>query len=324
MTQPLTRFPPSTAATPPTVVGQHYCQGQLPLRDALVRRLRGWVIASHQASIWPATPPGGCSAPATQYSGRPLPPRLGLFPRLGRPAPGRQHRPIGTTIFPPGTARPGTVGSRNRQDVPPAGAPAARSRLYLYLVISPAVTFAAALDTRTAPHHPGRIINVLDTRYTILIKTRLPRASSQKWKSVRVKCSIVPLRAIVRKRAAWILNHAADGTLRPAPKRFVSGETLPYVGRNVKSIVESANVRRPEVRFDHWRFRISVPRDLEGVDRYERIRRAVVEWYRVRAADRLRDNVNRWWHRLGNGAQQQILIRDQRQRWGSCASDGES
>ena len=192
------------------------------------------------------------------------------------------------------------------------------------MVISPALTFAAALDTRTAPHHPGRIINVLDTRYTILIKTRLPRASSQKWKSVRVKCSIAPLRAIVRKRAAWILNHAADGTLRPAPKRFVSGETLPYLGRNVKSIVESADVRRPEVRFDHWRFRISVPRDLEGVDRYERIRRAVVEWYRVRAADRLRDNVNRWWHRLGNGAQQQILIRDQRQRWGSCASDGES
>ena len=178
------------------------------------------------------------------------------------------------------------------------------------LVISPAVTFATALDTRTAPHHPGRIINALDTRYTILIKTRLPRASSQKWKSVRVKCSIVPLRAIVRKRAAWILNHAADGTLRPAPKRFVSGETLPYLGRNVKSIVESADVRRPEVRFDHWRFRISVPRDLEGVDRYERIRRAVVEWYRVRAADRLRDNVNRWWHRLGNGAQQQILIRE--------------
>ena len=130
------------------------------------------------------------------------------------------------------------------------------------------------------------------------------------------------LRAIVRKRAAWILNHAADGTLRTAPKRFVSGETLPYLGRNVKSIVESADVRWPEVRFDHWLFRISVPRDLEGVDRYERIRRAVVEWYRVRAADRLRDNVNRWWHRLGNGEQPQILIRDQRQRWGSCASDG--
>ena len=136
--------------------------------------------ALHRTSLWSATPPGVCSAPAAQYSGRPLPPQIRLCPRPGRPAQGPQHRPIGTTTFPPRTTRPGTVDSRNRQDVPPAGAPAARSRLYLYLVISPAVTFAAALDTRTAPHHPGRIINVLDTRYTILIKTRLPRASSQK------------------------------------------------------------------------------------------------------------------------------------------------
>ena len=123
---------PTAAATPPTVVGQHYCQGQLPLRDALVRRLRGWAIASHRPSLWPPGPPGGCSAPAEQYSGMPLPLRLGLCPRLGRPAQGRQHRPIGATTFPPDLARPGTFDGRNRQDVPPAGAPAARSMLYLY------------------------------------------------------------------------------------------------------------------------------------------------------------------------------------------------
>ena len=87
-------------------------------------------IALHWPSLWPAAPHGVCSAPAAQYSGRPLPPRPGLCPRPGRPAQGRQHRPIGTTTFPPGTERPGTVDSRNRQDVPPASAPEARSRLY--------------------------------------------------------------------------------------------------------------------------------------------------------------------------------------------------
>ncbi len=130
------------------------------------------------------------------------------------------------------------------------------------------------------------------------------------------------LRAIVRKRAAWILNHAADGGLRPSPKRFVSGETLPYLGRNVRLIVEPGDVRVPEVRFDHWRFRVSVPEGLEGDDHYQRIRRAVVDWYRNRASERLRSGVQRWWTRLGNGGEPQILIRDQRQRWGSCAPDG--
>ena len=130
------------------------------------------------------------------------------------------------------------------------------------------------------------------------------------------------LRAIVRKRAPWILSQASDEILEAAPKRFVSGETLPYLGRNVRLVVKSAGVRSPEVRFDHWRFRVTVPNTLDGSDRSESIRRAVVGWYRGRAAERLPDLVERWWPRLGRGEKSRILVRDQRQRWGSCAPDG--
>ena len=130
------------------------------------------------------------------------------------------------------------------------------------------------------------------------------------------------LRAIVRKRAPWILNRASGEMLEAAPKRFVSGETLPYLDRNVRMIVESADVRSPEVRFDHWRLRVSVPQSLDGGERYELIRRAVVGWYRARAAERLAAGVDRWWPRLGRGEKSRILVRDQRQRWGSCAPDG--
>ena len=130
------------------------------------------------------------------------------------------------------------------------------------------------------------------------------------------------LQAIVRKRAPWILKHAHEDALRAVPKRFVSGKTLPYLGRNVRLIVEAADIRTPEVRFDHWRFRVSIPHNLEGEVRYQRVRLVVVDWYRTRAAARLRSGVQRWWLRLGNGGEPQILIRDQRQRWGSCAPDG--
>ena len=130
------------------------------------------------------------------------------------------------------------------------------------------------------------------------------------------------LRAIVRKRASWILSQASDVMLEAAPKRFVSGETLPYLGRNVHLAVESVDVRLPEVHFDHWRFRVVVPKTLGNDERYELIRRAVVGWYRDRAAEQLPAAVERWWPRLGIGGKSRVLIRDQRQRWGSCAPDG--
>ena len=130
------------------------------------------------------------------------------------------------------------------------------------------------------------------------------------------------LRAIVRKRASWILTHASGALLGEAPKRFVSGETLPYLGRNVRMVVAESDDRVPHIRFDHWRFQVLVPQGLKDDERYEGVRRAVVEWYRGRAADRIRSSVERWWPRLGNQDCSRVLICDQRQRWGSCASDG--
>ena len=74
------------------------------------------------------------------------------------------------------------------------------------------------------------------------------------------------LRAIVRKRAPWILSHASGELLEAAPKRFVSGETLPYLGRNVRMIFEPADVRSPRSGSTTGDFmspclRTSIPRD---------------------------------------------------------------
>ena len=130
------------------------------------------------------------------------------------------------------------------------------------------------------------------------------------------------VRAIVRRRAPWILAHAPETLLEALPKGFVSGETLPYLGRNVRMVVVVGDVPSPEVRFDHWRLRITVPRDLSEGNRSGCIRKAIVAWYRRRAEARMKAKVDQWWPRFSGGKECKVLIRDQRQRWGSCASDG--
>ena len=130
------------------------------------------------------------------------------------------------------------------------------------------------------------------------------------------------LQDIVRNRARWIIGRMSEAALEAPPKRFISGETLPYLGRNVKMVVEPADVPAPTVRFDHWRFRVAVPAGIPEAERTSGIRHSIIQWYRSRASERLREGVDRWLSRLGNGEQPRILIRDQRSRWGSCAPDG--
>ena len=137
-----------------------------------------------------------------------------------------------------------------------------------------------------------------------------------------MKTSDEELRSFVLRKAPWVLSRATKTPSWLVSKRFVSGETLPYLGRNVVLVVEPRDVRKTSVRFDHWQFRVVIPRTLDGIERQERVRKAVVSWYRQRAAERLPLNVARWWHPLGSGDQPAILIRNQRTRWGSCAPDG--
>ena len=130
------------------------------------------------------------------------------------------------------------------------------------------------------------------------------------------------VREFVLKRARWIIKRMGEERSRPPALCFVSGESLPYMGRNVTLVVEPAGVRWPSVKFDRWRFLVSTPPKLTGDIRREGIRNAIVEWYKARADVRLAEYVDRWWGRLGKGSRSQILIGDQKRRWGSCAADG--
>ena len=129
------------------------------------------------------------------------------------------------------------------------------------------------------------------------------------------------IKTVVARRAGWIVRQATADVLRPQPRQFVSGESLPYLGRQARLFVEHAKVSRVSVRFDHWSFQVVAPSDLCDEDRRTQVERAVVRWYRERALERLPDRTGFWAQRAGY-APSAVLIRDQRQRWGSCNPSG--
>jgi predicted metal-dependent hydrolase len=132
---------------------------------------------------------------------------------------------------------------------------------------------------------------------------------------------------IVERRAGWIIRKSTESILRPRPKQFVSGESLPYLGRQVRLFVlrepqdERVGGMRVRVSFDHWSFRVLAPDYLAGDDRREAILHAITRWYKQRAQERLEERVLRWSDKLGCQVTR-VVTRDQRQRWGSCAPDG--
>ena len=85
---------------------------------------------------------------------------------------------------------------------------------------------------------------------------------------------------IVRRRAPMILRQMSEPIPQASRNRLVSGETLPYLGRSVRPIVDLSDIPSPEVKFDHWPFRVTVPLTTAANEPYEHSRREVVKWYR--------------------------------------------
>lgn len=139
--------------------------------------------------------------------------------------------------------------------------------------------------------------------------------------SAPMAASCEKIRELVGKRAGWIIRRWPSAQESPPAKDYVTGESLPYLGRRVRLAVREEAIRQVIVRFTHWRFEIMVPRGLAGEERRAAIRRGVTRWYRARALERLGERAA-WWAAQAGYAPTGVLVRDQRQRWGSCAPDG--
>ena len=130
------------------------------------------------------------------------------------------------------------------------------------------------------------------------------------------------IRDIVLDRAPWIVQKMAQRPLLAQPLRFVTGETLPYLGQDVEMFVEEGMTSYTQVDFQEGKFHLSVRPTLLSADRLDGIHHAFAAWYSARAQELIPSLVGDWWARMGLKKKFRVLIGNQRSRWGSCSSDG--
>lgn len=130
------------------------------------------------------------------------------------------------------------------------------------------------------------------------------------------------IQAIVQKRSGWILDKLTADAQAPPPLRLVTGDTLPYLGRELPLVIEQTDARKPSVLLDGARLLVGVPAGLPQDERREAVRTALVVWYRAQAAQLLTDSVSRWLSTMGRTEMPRVLVREQKTRWGSCSADG--
>ena len=75
---------------------------------------------------------------------------------------------------------------------------------------------------------------------------------------------------------------------------------------------------RRRCAFPAWELQVFLPLEMAEGDAAQEIRSAVSEWYWLRALEHVATSVERWWPDLGRGSKPEVLIGDQRKRWGSA------
>ena len=126
---------------------------------------------------------------------------------------------------------------------------------------------------------------------------------------------------VIDAKARWVARQVESFTEfhpLPTPHRFVSGETLVYLGRQYRLKVETGAKAPAKLRGRY--LHVAVP------DKGDRtaVRQAVQRWYRGRAEEVFRRYLARCLEVAErHGVREpEMMIRQMRTRWGSCSSAG--
>jgi len=133
---------------------------------------------------------------------------------------------------------------------------------------------------------------------------------------------MVEIEKRVRKKANWILKQQRDFqrySMEFPPRKYVSGETHRYLGRQYRLRVIEDDIPIEVVRMDRGMLTMYVNSKAQ-----EHVKQVLEDWLRERARTIYAERVNEWYPRFERyGIQRpQVVVRKMKSRWGSCTAKG--
>lgn len=104
------------------------------------------------------------------------------------------------------------------------------------------------------------------------------------------------------------------------PKEYVTGESFTYPGKNYR--LKLTDQGSEQVKLIGGRFVLGANENLPDEQKDHFVRDELVPWYRVHAAQRLKEKTERY-SRLIDAEPRCVSVKEYKTRWGSCSNKGE-
>lgn len=132
------------------------------------------------------------------------------------------------------------------------------------------------------------------------------------------------VRDVLYGKARWIhgkLQELADVKVDVAPKEFVSGEKLLYLGRKYRLKVYREIQKNATIGFKQGKFIATVPSDWKQEKIQTILEKKLISWYRKYGLKKIHERADYFEQLLGVKAKS-IQLKTQHKRWGTCTPEG--
>lgn len=128
------------------------------------------------------------------------------------------------------------------------------------------------------------------------------------------------IRDLISKRTPWIKTKLKEQSLRssPKPKEYVSGETVPYLGKNYRLKVIEGDVLSIKMVGGYL---VAIVLNGEQ-NRQDVVKHLLENWYIRQAKRRLKEKTERL-SKIVGVTPMSVSVKNYKSRWGSCSISGE-